>query len=90
MAQLSNIFVKYKKKQPEYIELITRMNMISVEIKSRILQLYSARQNLLHAVRFLQYLIMKRSPPPVSPNLFACNTCWKEDEIHETVQTRLS
>ena len=56
--RLLQFFIQQKKSQTEWIQTVMRKILfIEVPIKKRVVQLYLARQNLLHNVRFVYWLV---------------------------------
>ena len=58
--QLTTFFIKKKSNLAVIQAIIKNITCISPKIKARIIQLYVARQNLVHCIRFLQWLVVNR------------------------------
>ena len=52
-------FIKKKSSQqtPQIKTIIKKISFVEPEIKKRVIELFMARQNFLHTLRFLQWLI---------------------------------
>jgi len=64
---------KKKDKNPFFNNLEAKIICIPEAIKERVLNLYLARQNIVHTIRFLQYMVVRRAeklnPEAVSKQL---------------------
>jgi hypothetical protein len=56
-------------RMPGAQKFFKKINLVTAPIKERVLELFFARQSLLHTVRFLQYVINKKGQK-VRHNLF--------------------
>ena len=57
VSMLTSLFAKRK---GAYTALVGPINSIDLEIRDRVCDLYMARQNLMHTVKFLQWTLIKR------------------------------
>ena len=59
-AALQSYFIKRKKQFPSADKIVRKISFIKPEVKERVIQLYMARQNFMHTVRFLRWLLVNR------------------------------
>ena len=60
LGQLTSYFIKKKSHASTIQTIIKKINFIDPKIKARIIKMYMVRQNLLHTIRFLQWLVTNR------------------------------
>jgi len=58
---LQTFFTKKKGAKKEDKQLGKRLNYIPYDVKCRVMELYGARQNLLHLIKFMQWLMIRKA-----------------------------
>lgn len=66
---LSMHLIEHKRKNSLFPKLATKINIIPEAVSNRVLKLYLARQNLVHCIRFLQYILQTKNHTNVSSAL---------------------
>jgi hypothetical protein len=87
VSNLSTHFIKSKDKLPNCKRYVRLLGQIEPETKMRVLQLYMARQGLLHTIRFLKQKINQQALADLST--LSLNVCQQDSEMAKNLETRL-